>query len=139
MIEFFKTSDDLTMKAPSTDEINRYNLAKADWDKTKAALAAYLTAYLENESLKKQVVWEKTYRPAAPIWAPFAIGKLDASDGVNLEQDEKGVVRASGGVTHAEDVVGDQDAQVVRVQLLRFEGERVGRLGLAQRKRHYEY
>ena len=96
MMAFFNTSDDRSMKAPSPDEINRYNLAKADWDKTKANLDADLAAYLENESLKKQVAWEKTYRPAMPIWAPFAIGKLDASGGVNLEQDDKGVVKASG-------------------------------------------
>lgn len=96
MMAFFNTSDDRSMKAPSPDEINRYNLAKADWDKTKADLDNELETYLKNESPKKQTAWEKTYRPTGPSWAALTVKKLAATGDVKLTTDDKGIIRASG-------------------------------------------
>ena len=96
MMAFFNTSDDRSMKAPSPDEINRYNLAKADWDKTKADLDNELETYLKNESPKKQTRWEKTYRPTGPSWAALTVKKLAATGDVKLTTDDKGIIRASG-------------------------------------------
>ena len=96
MMAFFNTSDDRSMKAPSPDEINRYNLAKADWDKTKADLDNELETYLKNESPKKQTTWEKTYRPTGPSWAALTVKKLAATGDVKLTTDDKGIIRASG-------------------------------------------
>ena len=96
MMAFFNTSDDRSMKAPSPDEINRYNLAKAGWDKTKADLDNELEAYLKNESPKKRAAWEKTYRPTGPSWAALTVEKLTATEDVKLTADDKGVIRAGG-------------------------------------------
>ncbi|MED5495094.1 MAG: DUF1549 domain-containing protein, partial [Verrucomicrobiota bacterium] len=96
MMAFFNTSDDRSMRAPSPDEINRYNLAKAGWDKTKADLDNELETYLKNESPKKRAAWEKTYRPTGPSWAALTVEKLTATDMVKLTADDKGVIRAGG-------------------------------------------
>ena len=96
MMAFFNTTDDRSMKAPSSNEIDQYNLDKIKWDKTKATLESHLESYLKNESLKKQAEWEKTYRPTAPKWSVFAIEKLAATGNVQLTLEDNKVIKASG-------------------------------------------
>ena len=96
MMAFFNTSEDRTIKAPSQDEINRYNLVKAGWDKTNVDIDNKLKTYLKNESPKKQAAWEKTYRPTSPSWAALTVEKLAANKDVKLTVDDKGVIRAGG-------------------------------------------
>jgi len=96
MMAFFNTTDDRSMKAPSSNEIDQYNLDKIKWDKTKATLETDLESYLKNESLIKQAEWEKTYRPTAPTWSVFAIEKLAATGNVQLTLEDNKVIKASG-------------------------------------------
>ena len=96
MMAFFNTSNDQSIQAPSEEELNNFNIAKSNWSKIQKQLDADLALYLKSESPKKQIEWEKNYRPHVPNWSSFTIENTSATDGVELSVGRKGVIRATG-------------------------------------------
>lgn len=118
---FFNNASEKNVPSPQTDELAKYNEAKAQWDIEERKLKGQLDAYVKNDLLAKQVSWEKTAQVKMTPWTALKPAKVTSLNGATLKVQKNDVVVSEGTLPDTDTYTVEVTVEVNRITGFRLE------------------